>query len=72
MNNKLKLKKLIRPVILTLTGALAGYLYFYFVGCAAGTCPISSNPVISTIYGAVLGFLISNIFTSSKSKSREN
>ena len=30
-------------------GGLVGYLYYYFVGCATGTCPISSNPYISTV-----------------------
>ncbi|MDZ7290500.1 MAG: DUF6132 family protein [candidate division KSB1 bacterium] len=43
------------PIVL---GATAGYAYYYFIGCASGTCPITSNPWISTAYGAVLGFLI--------------
>ncbi len=28
-------------------------------GCRTGTCPITSNPYVSTIYGAVLGVLMS-------------
>lgn len=43
------------PVML---GAAGGFAYYYFVGCASGTCPISSNPYISTGYGAVLGLLL--------------
>jgi hypothetical protein len=39
-------------------GALAGFAYYKFVGCASGTCPITSNPFISTIYGAVMGGLL--------------
>jgi hypothetical protein len=39
-------------------GAVAGYAYYKFIGCASGTCPITSNPYISTIYGALLGALI--------------
>lgn len=39
-------------------GAVLGYLYYKFIGCASGACPISSNPYISTIYGALVGALI--------------
>ena len=39
-------------------GAAAGYGYYYFVGCSSGHCPITSNPWISTAYGAVFGYLI--------------
>jgi len=38
-------------------GAVIGWLYWYFVGCASGTCPITSSPVVSTLYGALLGTL---------------
>jgi len=40
-------------------GGAAGYAYYRFIGCASGACPISSNPYISTIYGAVMGYLMS-------------
>jgi hypothetical protein len=36
-------------------GAAGGYLWYRFVGCRTGTCPITSNPWVSTIYGAVIG-----------------
>lgn len=39
-------------------GAGAGFAYYYFIGCASGTCPITSNPYISTAYGAVVGILL--------------
>ena len=38
-------------------GAAIGWLYWYYVGCASGTCPITSSPVVSTLYGALLGTL---------------
>ena len=40
-------------------GGALGYGYYRFVGCRSGTCPISSNPYVSTLYGALMGFLMS-------------
>ena len=42
-------------------GGTAGFLYYYFVGCARGACPITSNPYGSVLYGAVMGALIARI-----------
>ncbi|MBM4161678.1 MAG: hypothetical protein FJ217_11355 [Ignavibacteria bacterium] len=42
------------PVVI---GGLGGYAYFYFVGCANGSCPITSNPWSSVAYGALIGAL---------------
>ena len=50
-------------------GMAAGFLYYRLVGCATGTCPISSNPVISTLYGGLFGFLISQILSDTKQPS---
>ena len=44
-----------------LAGALVGLLYQHFVGCRTGTCPITSNPVVSTLYGALMGFLLGRL-----------
>ncbi|WP_281228601.1 DUF6132 family protein [Flavobacterium aquiphilum] len=49
-----------------LTGAIAGYLYYHFVGCASGSCAITSKPVNSTLYGSLLGGLFFNLFTNQK------
>jgi hypothetical protein len=40
-------------------GALGGFLYQRFIGCRSGACAITSNPYISTLYGAFLGYLLS-------------
>ena len=48
-----------------LLGSVAGYFYYYFFGCT-GSCTITSSPVNSTLYGAVMGGLFFNIFKTSK------
>lgn len=35
-------------------GGAAGYAFYRFVGCRTGGCPITSNPWLSTLYGAFL------------------
>lgn len=51
-------------------GAIGGYLYYYFVGCAGGTCAITSKPMNSTLYGAIMGALVFNIFKKSKTRQK--
>lgn len=50
-------------------GALAGFLYWRFIGCTSGTCPITSRWYNSTAYGALIGVLLSN---TKKKESKEN
>jgi len=45
-----------------LVGALLGYVYYHFVGCASGTCAITSKPLNSALYGALMGGLLFNLF----------
>ncbi len=57
--------------VVVLLGAL-GYLYYALVGCQSGTCPISSNPYISTGYGAVIGALIGFGILPGKKRNQSN
>ncbi len=45
-----------------ITGAVAGFLYWKWVGCASGTCLITSRPLNSTLYGAFMGALLFGLF----------
>ena len=65
LNNKL-------TVIGAVLGAIGGYLYYYFVGSASRTCGISSNPVTSTLYFAVLGGLVMNIIKPNDNNHKES
>jgi hypothetical protein len=49
-------------------GAIAGYLYYFYIGCVSGTCAITSKPLNSTLYGALMGGLVFNMFVKSHKK----
>ena len=49
-------------------GAFAGYGYYFYIGCASGTCAITSKPLNSTLYGALMGGLILNMLVKEKKK----
>lgn len=66
------IKKYPLTLIGIIAGAIGGYLYYYYVGCASGTCPITSKPLNSTIYGAMMGGLFFNIFKKTKKTNNEN
>ena len=48
-------------ILFVILGAIAGFLYWRFVGCLSGTCPITSNWYTIVPYGMLLGWLISEI-----------
>lgn len=43
-------------------GAIAGFLYWKFIGCSSGHCAITSKPLNSSLYGSVMGGLIFSMF----------
>lgn len=47
-------------------GVAVGYLYWKFIGCITGTCPITSKPVNNMLYFAVVGGLFLNLFQTRK------
>ncbi|WP_294067802.1 DUF6132 family protein [Proteiniphilum sp. UBA1028] len=51
-------------------GSLGGYLYYYYVGCLSGTCPITSNPYRMIIYGALIGYLFFDMFSPKKNPKK--
>lgn len=62
--NKYKLS-----IIGAIVGAIGGFLYYHFIGCASGTCPITSKPLNSILYGSLMGGLLFNMFQKEKTKS---
>ena len=59
---KEKFKKYRIVILGIVLGTIGGYLYYYFIGCSSGTCPLTSNPYRMMIYGAIIGFLVADIF----------
>lgn len=55
-------------IIGVIIGSVGGYLYYHFIGCVTGSCPITSQPVNSTLYGALMGGLLVNSFKSENKK----
>jgi gas vesicle protein len=52
---------LLRILIGILIGAIIGFAYNRLIGCSSGACPLTSNYILSTIYGAIIGGLVALI-----------
>ncbi len=57
----MKLNRLLRPAAFAVGGGLLGLLYYQFFGCRTG-CPITSSPLNTMVYMAVVGLLLSEAF----------
>lgn len=61
-----------RNNLLTVAGAVvggvAGFAWWYYVGCASGTCPITSSPYMSVLWGMMIGGLLASSFRKEEAK----
>lgn len=55
---RIKTWKFWKPIIFAVTGIGLGYLYYFYIGCRSGTCPITSNPYASMGIGGLMGLLL--------------
>lgn len=60
-NNKLSVAGII-------IGTIAGFMYWKFVSCNSSSCLITSKPINSSIYGALIGGLLASSFQSKNKK----
>jgi hypothetical protein len=51
-------------------GALVGLLYWKFVGCQSGTCPLTSNPYKSVIIFSIMGVLMAKEKSSERAEAK--
>lgn len=67
----MRFKKHKPTLIGTALGLIGSYLYWHFVGCYSGTCAITSKPLNSSVYGALMGGLIFSMFKKEKVKQND-
>lgn len=53
-------------------GAFGGYLYWYYIGCQSGTCPITSHWYTTGLYGALLGYLSGDLILDLAKKIKKH
>ena len=54
----------IRIVFGAVVGALVCLAYYKFVGCRSGSCPITSDPYASALFGIVVGAFLAVVIRS--------
>ena len=67
---KKKVKFNFLPVIGAVVGAVAGYIYYIQVGCNSGSCAITSNPYLTMLWGAAIGYLVFDLFKKRKTQKK--
>ena len=54
------MKRIVRPGLFVIAGALVGLGYYYLFGCS-GNCAITASPWMTMIYTGVIGGLLSEV-----------
>ncbi len=72
LKNKLKSKNTLKNIVGLLVGAIGGYLYYHFIGCNSGGCAITSNPYMTVLWGALLGYLLFDIYKIKPASSQQD
>lgn len=54
------MKRLLRPALFVIAGALLGLGYYYFFGCS-GNCAVTANPWMTMVYMGIIGGLLSEV-----------
>ena len=66
------IKKRRISAIFLIIGGSGGFLYWNYIGCSTGTCPITSHWYASTLYGMLLGWLVGDLIASFKKEKPSN
>jgi len=49
-----------KPALGIIIGGIAGFLYYFYIGCTSGSCGITSNPFSSVLMGSAMGYFVVN------------
>lgn len=64
-------KKYFKLTLFSLIGFVGGYLYYYFIGCYNGACPITSKWYTSSLYGMLIGAIAGFPVRDKKSEKQD-
>ncbi len=61
-------------ILLTLAGLVAGWLYYYYVGCLTGTCPLQKLWYYDMALGGLGGMVVGDLIDAriKKRKPKQN
>ena len=58
----MKNKNILLSILFALGGGFAGLVWYLLFGCPGGNCLITSSPIITAAYMAIIGWLVGGIF----------
>ncbi len=61
-----------RYIIGAIAGALAGFVYWKYIGCVNGTCAITSNPYRSIVFFGIFGAILAGTFKKENKDENAN
>lgn len=64
-------RKILIRLAFVVIGTVGGFLYWRFIGCASGTCPLTSNWISSSLFGAGAGYLLADVFLEKKAEKEK-
>ncbi len=59
----------LKSIIGTVIGLVGGYIYYIKIGCNSGSCPITSNPWMTLLWGGLMGYLLGGMFEKQEKKN---
>ncbi len=59
-------------IVIAFVGAMGGYLYWIFIGCAAGNCGITANWYSSIAFGSIIGWFVGDMVNNKIPNKKNN